>query len=615
VIDEALEGKRIAAEKWLDRLDEILREIGADPFAYASDYSREGFSQRLRLFADALGKREEDADRESIEVKAAHVLVHKLSLVEEETAMRVRMSVRLARWLGQRKERLGATSSVTESASWYVREGSFVDWARSDLRGGETESPLSAAYEQLLRVTRQQREAENERFASMLADWRPRLERLEPAIPIEDVLKRIVGPVARSVPTLFVVLDGMGVAVARELLEDLSRGGWTLLRPGAKEPVTSAIIAAVGAIPSVTEVCRATLLAGEITRGTSASEKERFASNRDLLAASRSNRPPLLFHKGDLTEPGTTELSREIRDAVRATENRVVGVVINAIDDFLAKSDEVRPRWTLGYFFQFLPALLNEARQVGRAVILGSDHGHVLDADSELRRSEFGDRWRVGDNSDLSPGERLFSGRRVQSAAAASVVVPWSERVRYGPKKNGYHGGVSLQEIIAPVVVLAPPGIQVEGWEEGTLDYPDWWEQVPASEEVSLFVELGKAPQRPLFQLQPMLSTAEPEWIRELLRSPMFKAQKKIAGRAAPTDERARRILQALAERGGKLTRRALAARLGEAEVRLDGIIAAIQRLLNVDGYPVLSVDRPSDTVELNLELLAKQFELKSSSP
>ena len=44
-------------------------------------------------------------------------------------------------------------------------------------------------------------------------------------------------------------------------------------------------------------------------------------------------------------------------------------------------------------------------------------------------------------------------------------------------------------------------------------------------------------------------------------------------------------------------------------------MIAAMQRLLNVDGYPVLSVDRPSDTVELNLELTRKQFELKATSP
>ena len=63
-------------------------------------------------------------------------------------------------------------------------------------------------------------------------------------------------------------------------------------------------------------------------------------------------------------------------------------------------------------------------------------------------------------------------------------------------------------------------------------------------------------------------------------------------------------------ERGRKLTRAALAQKLGLPPVRVQTLVAAMRRLLNVDGYDVLSVDEASDTMELNLELLKTQFEL-----
>jgi hypothetical protein len=40
------------------------------------------------------------------------------------------------------------------------------------------------------------------------------------------------------------------------------------------------------------------------------------------------------------------------------------------------------------------------------------------------------------------------------------------------------------------------------------------------------------------------------------------------------------------------------------------GLIAALRRLLNVEGYPVLTLDEDSDTVTLNRALLDRQFQL-----
>ena len=44
--------------------------------------------------------------------------------------------------------------------------------------------------------------------------------------------------------------------------------------------------------------------------------------------------------------------------------------------------------------------------------------------------------------------------------------------------------------------------------------------------------------------------------------------------------------------------------------MRLRGLLAVTQRVLNIDGYAVLSRDESSDTVELDRELLCRQFDL-----
>jgi hypothetical protein len=70
-----------------------------------------------------------------------------------------------------------------------------------------------------------------------------------------------------------------------------------------------------------------------------------------------------------------------------------------------------------------------------------------------------------------------------------------------------------------------------------------------------------------------------------------------------------------LDERGGTVLRQALAQKLGESELRMPGLIAALRRILNVDGYSVVSVDDASGSVVLNRQLLEVQFELSQGEP
>ena len=75
-------------------------------------------------------------------------------------------------------------------------------------------------------------------------------------------------------------------------------------------------------------------------------------------------------------------------------------------------------------------------------------------------------------------------------------------------------------------------------------------------------------------------------------------------------DTQAGRDLVALAERGGKLSRTALANRLSLAEVRMGGLLSAVRRMLNVDQAAVLTVDEAGGSVDLNITLLQQQFKL-----
>jgi hypothetical protein len=94
------------------------------------------------------------------------------------------------------------------------------------------------------------------------------------------------------------------------------------------------------------------------------------------------------------------------------------------------------------------------------------------------------------------------------------------------------------------------------------------------------------------------------------LQSPVYASQRSLAARVAPPDEQIRKLLTALAERGGMLSRAALAQRLSMPEIRLSGMLSAARRVLNVDQAAVLLMDEGAGTVELNRVLLFQQFRI-----
>ena len=202
--------------------------------------------------------------------------------------------------------------------------------------------------------------------------------------------------------------------------------------------------------------------------------KQGFARHLELRGTSLPDRPSLLFHKGDLTGDAAEGLAAPVRDALRDGRQRIVGIVLNAVDDHLAKSEQLHLAWRVESV-RLLPTILTEAHAAGRTIVLTSDHGHVLEADGVKLAGDAEGRWR----SAASPAKELeieIEGSRVQAATGQKrIVVPWSETVRYGSKKNGYHGGVSLQEAVVPVGVFVGPGEELHGWDPVAMVYPSWW--------------------------------------------------------------------------------------------------------------------------------------------
>jgi PglZ domain len=604
-----------------ERAEALLRELHVDTYAHLSDVLPIGLEQRLGLLADALKAfiaEPSAALLQAIEHAADSAATHAHADAASTRMLRVKMAVRLCRWMvAERPESKGrgnrAALGFAELAQMYAREGAFVDWARFKLIGGDDLPGLSSAFVALRDAARRKAEVFNQSFAQALQEWN-REPRAEAAcMPVEAIVGRLVAPLAQQAPVLLLVADGLSYSIFRELCEDLEALGWD--EHVAGPPPTLAV--GIAALPTITEVSRTSLLSGRLVVGAAPQEKSAFSTHAALVSASRAGTAPVLFHKGDLAD--SEGLSSVVRDAIASTLQQVVAVVYNAVDDHLSGSNQIHVRWTIDDL-RLLGPLLSEARRARRVVIITADHGHVIDAGTVQRGQGDGDRWRLP-SGPVDESELLFDGGRVKAAAGSAVVCAWSEGVRHGAKKNGYHGGVSAQEVVVPLSVFTPRNMPLKGWQVAAAPQPDWWAPLesavpPLAPEAPAFSRKPPKP-KPVAMPQPDLfggaaPVAAPapgvHWIDALQASSAYMAQKALAARVAPADADVRALLDALAARGGKLSKAALAQRLGMPAMRISGFVNAAKRVLNVDQAAVLVLDETAGSVELNKELLARQF-------
>lgn len=620
--DWAEQAKRVLAELPAPRADgecraaeAVLSELRAETCVELSRVLPSAASRRAARLGRAIGAWLSGGGAlDEVEVAHAALLAHADVAADDPRAERATMALRLVRALAS------PTSAADESGfaalvRQHVRLGSWTDAARTALLGGDVEGQLAGAYAGLLRRARGEREQDNRGFAERLVAWNAHPGVDPDVLPVEHVIERIVAPVADTRPVLVVLADGLDLVVWRQLHGDLASRGWTWWHPeaGLTAPM------GVATLPSLTSCSRATLFAGVPKRGSQATERPDFAAHPALRRSMVNGRAPVLFHKGELGAGNA--LAADVRRAVSDRQQRVVGVVVNAVDDWLDRSDQVLPRWSVGAV-PLLDALLQEAAQAGRAVIVLSDHGHLLDHETTLRSGGESARWRLPASGAPGEGEVLAQGARVRAVTGHdAVVLAWNETLRYTGKKTGYHGGASPQEVVAPIAVLSRDELGLAGWRPMVDAAPAWWSGdiatvagLPrhAAAAPAHAIDLPRpAPERSApAESRASDAAPAPAWVGALLASPVYVSQRELAGRTAPRDEQLRVVLETLAQYQGQAPRAAIAAALGVPEIRVRGVIAGVRRVLNVEGFAVLEEEESTGTLRLNRALMRVQFGL-----
>ena len=625
--------------EWLQKGDELIQEVEAQQWAHVSRTSLLGFEQRL----DGYGKSVSAAAENRVtEIPVAVNEAYEYIANHEQTNWqrgsrrleRVEMSARLLRWLAnENKSSRTGFDTLPQAAAWYGVDGGFVDWARYILQSGEPARKLAEAYNKLVSKVVEIRGQQNERFAHLVRDWMAAGSGGDEVLPVERIMSEFVAPLAGTAPLLVLVIDGMSFAVFREMVADITRQDWVEIRKSDRLPIWPGI----ATLPSVTEVSRTSLMCGELRQGNQSTEKSYFPKHPDLVHHSQTSHPPVLFHKKELQSRDETALSDEVIKAIESKKQRVVGAVINAVDDFLMKGEQLDIRWDKDGI-KVLPQLLYEAKSSGRMVVLLSDHGHILDRETKMDQNQGGERWRHV--AEPKEGEIVIAGDRCVIPDSHELIAPWSEKIRYGIKKNGYHGGVTMQEMLVPMAVLSARDDLPEGWVEPNSDMPNWWfepmtkrlhvEATGTDEPIEVATPVGflfdkhvmesaksgkggateKPESKPDIVSKPSTAAAAPAWIEALLNSDVYQSQKTMAGRKPPEDLLVGKLVFTLDAHGGKLTSPALALKIGVPAFRLPGTLAVVQRILNVEGYSILTKDEASDSVELNRDLLFAQFEI-----
>jgi hypothetical protein len=584
----------VADHRALLAAEELLDQVQLSSYAHLSDLLPLGLTQRLTLLAGALGTALESAKKvEALERQAIRCAGHR-GLTREQRE-RLEMLPRLVRWLHAPPG--PASDEPGQLASRYAYDTAFADWARLRSEGSQNDPLLGEPLRELGRRVVKRLEEQARQFAEALQVWTASGGQKTDSglMGVEDVLEQVVVPLASGVGSrvLLIVLDGCGWPAMHEILRSLPPN-WTL-----RQPEQGPLPLTLATFPSVTEFSRTSLLAGRLTGGNSAVEAKAFREHGGLRAACGEGCPPVVFHKGDL-DGEFGGLASSVESKISESKNKVVAVVLNAIDDHLDRDDQILGHWDVESV-KYLVNLLNLAFHSGRTMILASDHGHVLERSSELRKGNGmgGARWQPG--RPAQEGEVALAGPRVL-CDGGMVVMPWSERLRYTMKKNGYHGGVHPREVLAPLVVLGPIDRPLKGWTEIRHGMPAWWQQ-GSPLKVSALPSLSynpraaspKSGQLALFEDGPGPSDLP----RRILDFPLVAQQWK-AQKNAPPVEWTLSLLRLLEQHGRQATVVDLSLALNLPEVRFRHLLGQLGPLLTLDGVPMLGLTADGFSVFLN---------------
>jgi hypothetical protein len=612
---------RLIAQRWLaqgdrhardvfDQAEAVCGDLGWGEGARASDFLPAGLRARTERFAatieTAAGAPNPRASNE-VDAALAAIEAHGARATFDRSFATAGMAARLVRWLAGHP---GASRGAVDALTGYAADGAWAERALGDLWDGDTDRGLANAYQVLAHAVQASRRAQDAAAGGWLTG---NLLDAGDVVPVEGLLSQVVVPLSASGRVLLIVLDGMSAPTAVELVPEIEPLGWTEL---VRDTASRHRGVALAALPTVTEYSRTSLFAGELLAGNQQIEKARFTAAVNGV----------LFHKDNLRSEAGHALPSAVTSVIADPSRKVVAAVLNTIDDALASADVDAVRWSLRSIAH-LEALLAAAHDAGRTVILTSDHGHVVERGSELRNvPQSPARWRHPSTGPVRADEVLVSGPRVL-APGGSAVLAVSDGVRYAAKKAGYHGGASLAELTIPIIVFKPRGASTPvGWVDAPPQEPTWWnEPSRASAEAPTVHERQTTrgtraadPAAPtLFETEHQATSTAPQTMgigiaERLLTSATYAARRGITGRHPVDDAVTAAVVSALIAGGGRAHRDTLASAAGIPASTLAGLLAALRRVLNVDGYPVIDVDPDQVTVMLDEGLLREQFRLEA---
>ncbi|MFE3070568.1 BREX-2 system phosphatase PglZ [Streptomyces sp. NPDC059247] len=637
--DEAREARR-TSDTALDRASALVRQFGAEAAAGASPVLSAGLDARFTAVGRALTAREPKELARTVNALGEH---QRAKGPENRARIeRTRMGRRLVQWLAV--ETVAANRSVFEAIQHHVEETGWVDRALEHIEaGGDPDTALAAAYDTLGTDVRERRRVIDHDFARALAVWTAGGNVPGEMLTVESFLARVVRPVVRNAPdrrVLLLVLDGMSAAIATELGEEL-RASWAEFDPVEDGNPRRRAMAA--ALPTLTAVSRTSLFAGMLTHGSQKDEAQLFPRLPIWGGA-----PAAVFHKDDLRAGSAGETFGPALTEALLDGRTHVAVVLNAIDDRLAKEQKLGDGSWQAAHVPGLSDLTRVAAEQGMAVLVTSDHGHVVDRHGMKVEAgaPLSARHRAP-GGNISPVEIELRGSRVVAPEPGGTIVAlWDADSRYTARKAGYHGGASLAEFTIPVLAFLPFGATPPpGWRELGDQRPSWWDQEgqaqpPATgttRPAGTTVTAAKRPARPkareeqerlarthdaLFDVvlapaqdhEDALVTVTPvdpddALVARLFDSETFRGQIGLLARRPPMDK-VEQAIRSLIDAGGTLPVTALAQRVSYPPTRADGFAAVLRQLLNYDGVQVLETLPDGRTVRLDLPLLRVQFGL-----
>lgn len=603
----------------LDRAEELLIQFGAVSSAGDSPILRTGFTRRITAAANALLAALRNPGEQALDAAIRSLTEHELAASESERVRRIEMAQRLVRWLSGDVQ---PPASVADGVDRQIADWGWVDVAIDHVwAGDDAHLELQAAFREIYGRAQERRRDLDEAFAGRLQAWATAGPGNDGGLlTVENLLPRVVEPLLRADRrVLLVVLDGMSAAVAIQLADELSQH-WVEYDP-LSGPEAGRRRGVVAALPTLTAVSRTSLFAGALRSGTQENEKRFFAGGR-------WGKDAKIFHKGPARGGAGETFAGELADAV-ADSGYLVAVVINTVDESLAHGREgSEAGWQLGDI-GFLRSLLDLARSSGRAVIITSDHGHVLERGGEkVRAADVASaRHRTG-AGPAEPGEVELSGPRVV-APDDRIIALWDPLLRYQSSKAGYHGGASLAEVTIPLLAFLLPHVTdvPAGWSAVEVRRPQWWQpqSAPTTTAAELPSSAPKSRRRPtvavgetLFDIPehapaPATQDDRADLVGELKESELFAAQHALTPRRLDI-KKVEAALRALVEAKGVLPAAVLAERAGEIPARATGFVSTLQRIFNVDNYPVLTLIDDGRTVRLDIRLLREQFRLSGET-